>query len=299
MSEQGIRVAGLRAQGALLGVTVAWGSTFVLVQRVVRDVPVLDFLGLRFGIAALIMFVLRPRAVTQLSRQEQVRGLILGLILTAGYVLQTTGLERTSATVSAFVTGLFVVFTPIVAWFLMRKAIDPLTWLGVGLAVVGLAFLTLRGWSLGIGELLTLFGAFAFALHIVNLGRYSTRTSAYGLAVVQLATVSIFCTVLGSVNGFTLPHTRANWLAVIFLSIFATAIAFFVQTWAQSVISPTRAAVVMTMEPVFATAFAVIFINEALTLRIGLGALSILAAMYLVELGPRHAEDAAIQRLEM
>ena len=192
-----------------------------------------------------------------------------------------------------------MVFTPIAAWVLMRRAIEPLTWVGVALAVVGLAFLSLRGWSIGFGEILTLFGAIAFALHIVNLGRWATRESAYGLAVIQLGVVSVVCSALGCLDGFELPQSKSNWLAIIFLAIFATAIAFFVQTWAQSVISPTRAAVVMTMEPVFATLFAVLFIDEPITVRIVIGALCVLAAMYLVELGPRHAEDAAIQRLEM
>ncbi len=289
----------LRAQGALLAVTVAWGSTFVVVQQVTREVPITDFLGLRFGIAAVLMFVVRPRALSQLTKEQRGHGLMLGLFLTAGYLLQTFGLARTTPTISAFITGLFVVFTPIAAWVLMRKAIDPLTWVGVALAVVGLAFLSLRGWSIGFGEILTLFGAVAFALHIVNLGRWSTRESAYGLAVIQLGVVSVVCSALGCLDGVELPQSKANWLAVVFLAIFATAIAFFVQTWAQSVISPTRAAVVMTMEPVFATLFAVLFINEPITVRIVIGAICVLAAMYLVELGPRHAEDAAIQRLEM
>jgi drug/metabolite transporter (DMT)-like permease len=289
----------LRAQGALLVVTVAWGSTFVVVQQVTREVPITDFLGLRFGIAAVLMFVIRPRALSQLTKEQRGHGLMLGLFLTAGFLLQTFGLARTTPTISAFITGLFVVFTPIAAWVLMRRAIEPLTWVGVALAVAGLAFLSLRGWSIGFGEILTLFGAIAFALHIVNLGRWATRESAYGLAVIQLGVVSVVCSALGCLDGFELPQSKANWLAVVFLAIFATAIAFFVQTWAQSVISPTRAAVVMTMEPVFATLVAVLFINEPITVRIVIGAICVLAAMYLVELGPRHAEDAAIQRLEM
>ena len=127
----------------------------------------------------------------------------------------------------------------------------------------------------------------------------STRHEAYGLAVVQLATVSIVCTLIGATNGFVLPSTTSTWVAVVFLAVFATAIAFFVQTWAQAHLSATRTAVVMTMEPVFATLFAVLFADEQLTLRIVVGAAFVLGAMYLVELGPRHAADSTIERLEV
>jgi drug/metabolite transporter (DMT)-like permease len=284
---------------ALVAVTAVWGSTFVIVQDVVETVPVLDFLGVRFGIATLLMLAVRPRALGALPRPMFGRGVLLGVALGTGYVLQTIGLKYASATVSGFITGLFVVFTPLVAWIFLRTRIAGTAWLGVGLATVGLAFLSLNGASVGIGELLTLGCAAMYAVHIVGLGAWSTHEQAYGLAVLQLGVVSVVCLVAGSLNGITLPSDGSTWAAVVFLAVFATAVAFFVQTWAQAHLAPTRAAVVMTMEPVFATAFAVIVAGEVLTGRIIIGALCILAAMYLVELGPRNAADAAVERLEV
>jgi drug/metabolite transporter (DMT)-like permease len=293
------KVPDLWATAPLLAVTVVWGSTFVIVQDVVRTVPVLDFLGLRFGIATVLMLLIRPQRVRALPRGQIKRGVVLGLVLGGGYVLQTLGLQHASATVAGFITGLFVVFTPIVAWVFLRSRIERAAWLGVILATFGLALLSLNGWSVGIGELLTLGCALLYAVHIVGLGQWSTHEDAYGLAVIQLGTVSIVCTTLGATNGFVLPSTTSTWAAVVFLAVFATAIAFFVQTWAQAHLSPTRTAVVMTMEPVFATLFAVLFADEQLTTRIVVGAACVLAAMYLVELGPRHAADAEIERLEV
>jgi len=293
------RVPDLWAMAPLLAVTVVWGSTFVIVQDVVRTVPVLDFLGLRFGIATVLMLLVRPRTVFALPRVQVKRGIGLGLVLGGGYVLQTVGLKYASATVAGFITGLFVVFTPIVAYVLLRTRIERAAWVGVVLATFGLALLSLNGWALGLGETLTLGCAFLYAIHIVGLGQWSTRQDAYGLAVVQLGTVSIVCTMLGATNGFVLPAKASTWVAVVFLAVFATAVAFFVQTWAQAHLSATRTAVVMTMEPVFATLFAVLFAGEQLTTRIAIGAACVLAAMYLVELGPRHAADAAIERLEV
>jgi drug/metabolite transporter (DMT)-like permease len=283
---------------ALVAVTAVWGSTFVIVQDIVATVPVLDFLGVRFGIATLLMLAVRPRALASLPRPMIGRGVLLGLALGMGYALQTVGLKYASATVSGFITGMFVVFTPLAAWVFLRTRIAASAWLGVGLATVGLAFLSLNGASLGVGELLTLGCAAMFAAHIVGLGAWSTHEQAYGLAVLQLGVVSIVCLLFGSLDGITLPSDGSTWAAVVFLAVFATAVAFFVQTWAQAHLAPTRAAVVMTMEPVFATAFAVLVAGEVLTGRIVVGALCILAAMYLVELGPRKSADAAVERLE-
>lgn len=287
------------AVASLTAVTAIWGSTFVIVQDVVRTVPVLDFLGVRFGIATLLMLAVRPRSVAALPRALVPRGIALGVILGSGYVLQTFGLKYASATVSGFITGLFVVFTPLVAWVLLRTRVTAAAWLGVGLATIGLAFLSLNGAAVGLGEALTLGCAALYAVHIVGLGAWSTHEDAYGLAVVQLGTVSAVCLVIGASDGLILPSQPSTWAAVLFLALFATAIAFFVQTWAQAHLAPTRAAVVMTMEPVFATVFAVLVAGEVLTLRIAVGAACILAAMFLVELGPRRGADAEVERLEV
>jgi drug/metabolite transporter (DMT)-like permease len=225
-------------------------------------------------------------------------GVLLGLALGGGYVAQTFGLERTPATISGFITGLFVVFTPLTAGLLLRRRVPGSAWLGVAVATVGLALLSLHGLSVGRGEAITLLCALAFALHIVGLGEWSTSTDAYGLAVVQLATVAVVSVVVAAPDTLAPPPDAKVWGAVLLTALAATALAFFVQTWAQAHLQPTRAAVVMTMEPVFAGVFGVAVGGDDLGVRTISGALLVLAAMYLVELGPRQAADATVERLE-
>ena len=292
------RKVALAGTAALVGVTAVWGSTFVVVKDATDRMPVMDFLAWRFAIAAIVMLVLRPRSVTRLARSSQVHGLLLGLALAAGYVAQTFGLRRTPATVSGFITGLFVVFTPLCAGLVLRQRVDLASWLGVAVATAGLALLSLHGLSVGRGEAITLLCAIAFALHIVGLGEWSTARDAYGLAVVQLSTVAVISAIAAAPDSLAPPPDSGVWGATLLTALAATAIGFFVQTWAQAHLAPTRAAVVMTMEPVFAGIFGVAFGGDDLTTRIVIGAVLVLAAMFLVELGPRRAAEAKVERLE-
>jgi drug/metabolite transporter (DMT)-like permease len=283
---------------ALIGVTAVWGSTFVVVKDAVERMPVMDFLAWRFALAAVAMALVRPGAVTGLGRDGRRHGVLLGLALAAGYVAQTFGLQRTPATISGFITGLFVVFTPLCAGLLLRRRVDVVSWLGVAIATGGLALLSLHGLSVGRGEAITLLCALSFALHIVGLGEWSKPQDAYGLAVIQLATVAVVSAVAAAPDTLRPPPDGKVWGAVLLTALAATAIGFFVQTWAQAHLAPTRAAVVMTMEPVFAGIFGVAFGGDDLTGRVIVGALLVLAAMFLVELGPRRAADAKVERLE-
>ena len=271
--------------GALVGVTAIWGSTFVVVKDAISRMPVLDFLAWRFLLAALAMLVIRPRSLRQLSPAGRRHGLLLGLALGAGYVFQTVGLQTADASVSGFITGMFVVFTPLIGSVLERRRPDLQTWSAVALASAGLALLSLRGFEVGTGEALTLLCALAFALHIVGLGRWSSSSDAYPLAVLQLAVVGFGCFAAGAVDGITAPPDAAVWAAVGLTALLATAVAFVVQTWAQAHLAPTRAAVIMTMEPVFAGLFGVLD-GEAFGPRRLAGAALILTAMLAVEARP-------------
>ena len=283
----------------LVVVTAIWGSTFIVVKDAVERMPVMDFLAWRFALAAVVMAVLRPGAVRRLSPLARRHGVLLGLALGAGYVAQTFGLQRTPATVSGFITGLFVVFTPLCAGVLLRRRVSGQAWAAVALATLGLALLSLHGFAVGSGEAITLLCALMFALHIVGLGEWSTPDDAYGLAVLQLATVALGSILAAATDTLRPPPDGGVWFAILLTALAATAFAFFVQTWAQAHLAPTRAAVVMTMEPVFAGVFGVAIGGDDLTPRTVAGALLVLAAMYLVELGPREGADAAVERLEV
>lgn len=288
-----------RATAALVGVTAVWGSTFVVVQDAVSLMPVTDFLTWRFALAAAAMVLLRPRAVARLGPAGRRAGAVVGVALGVGYLLQTLGLQHTSASVSGFITGMFVVLTPLGAALLLRQPPPATAWAAVGVATVGLGLLSLRGLSVGYGELLTLGCAAAFALHIVGLGRWAGSYDAYGLAVVQLATTAALCALVAVPGGLAVPPEASVWVALAVTSLGATALAFVVQTWAQAVLPPTRAAVVMTMEPVFAGVFGVVVAGDVLGPRTLLGALLVLAAMVLTEVGPRRGAEGAVERLEV
>ncbi|HSK25505.1 MAG TPA: DMT family transporter [Jiangellales bacterium] len=282
---------------ALLAVTAAWGSTFVLIKDALDRVPVADFLAVRFAIAAVALWVIAPGAVRRLSPRARRHGVLLGLVYGAAQLLQTAGLGHTAASVSGFITGMYVVFTPLLAAAIFRQRVGRVAWFAVALATVGLAALSLQGFAIGLGESLTLASAALYALHIVGLGAWSTSKDAYGLAVLQMVVIAAVCAVGAVPGGLVLPPTTGDWVAMVYMALVAGALALVAQTWAQAHLTATRAAVVMTMEPVFAAFFAVLIGGELLTTRMLVGGTLVLAAMYVVELGPRHARDAQVTHL--
>ena len=274
------------ASAAMLLVTVVWGWTFVVVQNAVGRMPVMDFLSWRFLVAALLMLAIRPSCLKGLTWPELWRGALLGAILGMGYITQTYGLVYASASVSGFITGMFVVFTPLIGWLFLRKKINAQTWIAVVLATVGLGLLGLHGWKLGTGELLTLGCALFYALHILGLGEWSSKYPLYRFALLQVLTVAVIALLAAAPGGIALPPDSGVWMAVGVTAVLATAGAFFVQTWVQSLVSPARISIVMTMEPVFAGVFGVLLAGNELTARIVFGMVCVLAAMIIVQLRP-------------
>jgi drug/metabolite transporter (DMT)-like permease len=282
---------------ALLSVAAAWGSTFFLTKDLLLRMDVADYLALRFAIAAIVLTLVRPRAISRLSRLERGRGVALGITYGIAQLVQTEGLRHTSASVSGFVTGMYVVFTPLLAAVILRHKIGRWAWVAVALATIGLGVLSLRGLSMGTGELLTLASAGLYGLHIVGLGAWSTPSNAFGLSSLQMVVIVLVCAIGAIPGGFTLPSGVSDWTSVIYMALVAGALALIVQTWAQAHLAPTRAAIAMTMEPVFASGFAVVFGAESLTGRMLIGGALVLAAMYLVELAPRRKIEAEVQYL--
>jgi drug/metabolite transporter (DMT)-like permease len=282
---------------ALLSVAAAWGSTFFLTKDLLLRMDVADYLALRFTIAAIALILVRPPAISRLSRLDRRRGIALGITYGIAQLVQTEGLRHTSASVSGFVTGMYVVFTPLLAAVILRHRIGRWAWVAVALATIGLGVLSLRGLSMGTGELLTLASAGLYALHIVGLGAWSTPSNAFGLSSLQMVVIVVVCAIGATPGGFTLPTGAGDWSSVIYMALVAGALALIVQTWAQAHLAPTRAAIAMTMEPVFASGFAVVFGSESLTGRMLIGGALVVAAMYLVELAPRPKIEAEVQHL--
>jgi len=282
------------ATALLVGVTAVWGSTFFLIRDLVETVPPADFLTVRFGVAAVVMALLFRRQTMALTRRELRVGVVLGVLYGLAQVLQTFGLQTTDASVSGFITGTYVVITPVLGAVILRDRIGRVTWIAVGLATVGLALLSLNGLAVGVGEALTLASAVLYAAHIVALGHWSTPGAAVGLATVQAGTIAAVTGIWAIPGGLTLPATGGQWASLLYMALIAGALALWAQTWAQAHLTATRAAIVMALEPVFAAFFAVLLGGESLTRRMLLGGALVVSAMYLVELrgGPPRDPEA-------
>lgn len=283
----------------LIAVTFVWGFTFVTTQNLLKEMQASDIMVWRFGIAAVVMFAINPKAIINLPKHHKKHGVYLGIALGIGYLFQLYGLSRTSATASGFITGLFVVITPILAGFLLKEPIERTVWVAVLITTVGLGFLALNGWSIGPGEILTLACAFFFALHIIGLDKWSKTDYVYGLTAMQIIVVFLFNLVTSTIGGgVSMPPNKSVIYALIFLAIVATCIGYFAQTWVQSSIGPTRTAIILTMEPVFAGIAGVTIGADVLTTKMIVGATLILFGTYLVELGPRHSAEGTHPHLE-
>jgi drug/metabolite transporter (DMT)-like permease len=287
----------LLATLALLSVTAMWGSTFFLIKDLLDRVPTLDFLAVRFAIAAALLVVVAPRALGRLSSESRRHALVLGLLYGVAQILQTAGLAHTAASVSGFITGMYVVATPLFAALLLRTRITAMTWAAVALATAGLAVLTLEGFAVGYGEALTLVAALLYALHIVGLGAWSRPQEAMGMSIVQIIVIAAVCLLASAPDGIVLPGTLRDWVSVIYMAAFAGAFALVAQTWAQAHLAATRCAIIMSMEPVFAALFAVLFGGEDPTARMLVGGAMVLTAMLVVELLPRRKLEAEVPHI--
>lgn len=241
---------------ALVFVTAVWGVTFVQVKDAVAIYPLFAFLAVRFAIATL---ALAPAAATRLRplpRRGWEAGVLLGLLLAVGYGLQTAGLARTTVSSAGFITGLYVVFTPVLALLLFRTSIGIAVWLGVALSTVGLGLLSGVGAGSLTGDALVLGASAVYSLQIVLMERYAPRYDALALTFVELLTAFVgFAVVAVALGQIELPRGTTVWGALLVTGIFASALGFLVQTWAQRRTSATRTALAFAMEPVWAGIF--------------------------------------------
>jgi len=300
-------VGAYRWEPAMVAVTAVWGSTFVLVRDAVAQIPPFTFIAYRFLAAALLLTAIRPRLALGWSGADSppggdggpgldgggrlgplAAGAVIGAVLVAGYGFQTVGLQYTTASNAGFITGLSVVLTPLLGALLLRQAPGRWPVTGACVAAVGLACLSLQRLEVRKGDALVFACAVAFATHILLLGRYAPRLSTYRLAVVQLATAGLLALIWAGLAGdLAVPASSEVWVALAITSVAASAGAFLIQTRAQREVSPTRTAVIFTMEPVFAGLFGFLLAGERLSGRGWLGAGLILAGMLTAELGGR------------
>jgi drug/metabolite transporter (DMT)-like permease len=268
----------------LIAVTAVWGVTFVQVKDAVAIYPLFAFLALRFAIASCALAVPGGGRLKTLGRDGTIGAAIAGTLLGAGYALQTAGLERTSVSSTGFITGMYVVLTPLLALALLRVRIGGAAWLGVGLATVGLALLSgIHGGS-ALGDLLVLAGAAVYSLQIVLMERFAPRFDAVAFTLVEMIAAFAGLLVVAVASGqLSVPHGWTVWGALLVTGVFASALAFLAQTWAQRKASATQTALAFSLEPVWAAFFGFTLAGDRLGTTAWTGCLVIMAGIVLAE----------------
>jgi drug/metabolite transporter (DMT)-like permease len=295
----------MKAHLLLLAVVFVWGSTFVLIKDALADISPLLFNLVRMVLAALCLAILYRGHIGHINRRTLLYGAVAGLFLAIGYEFQTAGLRLTTPSKSAFLTGMMVIFVPLLMIVprLRPNGAHAPRWnafAGALLAFAGIVLLTtpshaafnLR--SIGAGDLLTLVCALAFACHLLSLAHFSPRMRFEQLALLQVSFAALFMAI--SLRVF--EHPWVHWtprvvIALAVAAILATAVAFTVQSWAQQILPATHTAVLVTMEPVFAWLTSWAVLGERLGLRSGAGALLILAGICITEFLPSRIQAAA------
>ncbi|SCZ09955.1 DMT family transporter [Alkaliphilus peptidifermentans] len=276
----------LKADLALLGVTIIWGSSFVLSKNALDYLPTFNFLAIRFIIAAILSSIVFYKNMCSIKKDTLKYGVLIGLILFGGYALQTVGLNYTTASKSGFITGFSVVIVPVLSALLLKQNPHKEAVIGVILAIFGLGFLTLNSTlQLNIGDLYTLIAAVMFALHIITVGKYTVKVDSIAMAIIQIAVVGILSLfVTFTIETPIIPKGFEIWSSILILSILATSGAFIIQNAMQKFTSPTHTALIYTGEPVFSALFAFILLGERLNRQGVLGSILILSGMLISEL---------------
>ncbi|HEU4965072.1 MAG TPA: DMT family transporter [Bacilli bacterium] len=286
----------------LLGVTFTWGTTFVLVKEAINTMPPFTFLGVRFLFAAvllgLFMLLFYRKSFQNLGAGIWGAGIWLGFWLFAGYAFQTFGLIYTTASKAGFITGLSVVMVPFLSLWLLRHRLKRNALIGVGIATVGLAFLSLnKGLDINLGDILVFFCAISYGMHITLVGKYAPKYGAFPLTLIQIVACGVF-NLIGAFlfEDWTLAFSPQvlldGWVfsALLICSLIATALAFLAQNHFQKFTTPTRTALVFATEPVFAALAGYLWADDRLTLLQVIGCLLILAGMLVAEIGGNHED---------
>ncbi|MDA8234899.1 MAG: DMT family transporter [Clostridia bacterium] len=274
----------------LVLVTLIWGTTFVITEVSLEQVPPLLYLAMRFMLAFGLLVLVFGKKLRAVGWQELKTGMIVGAILFAGFATQTIGMldEDTTASKAAFITGLSVILTPLLAMVFLKKKPNWATMVGAFLAFGGLAVLALNGEGGSLvswGDLLILACAVAFAGHIIAVGKFTNTMDTGVLTTIQIGVAGLLCGIAGLVlEPIPAAVSREVWWGLVYMGLAATAGVLFLQTWAQKFTTPTRTAIIFTLEPVFAAFFAYWFLAEALTGRMIVGGVLILAGILLAEL---------------
>lgn len=271
----------------LVTVTVIWGSTFIITKLGLGEFPPFTYLAIRFVLAFGVLMMLFGREVLRAGRRTWLAGGLIGLILFFGFATQTAGLQFTTAAKSGFITGLSVVLTPIMAAIILKQKTMPNVLVGALIAFSGMSVLAYNpevAAGLNLGDLLTLLCALAFACHIVVVAKYAPDMDTGVFTTIQLGVAGAACGLMSLLfEKWPGQVTAWTWVGLVYMGVVATALVFFIQNWAQRYTTPSRAAIIFTLEPVFTAVFAFFILNEPLTWRSLLGGGLILGGILIAE----------------
>jgi drug/metabolite transporter (DMT)-like permease len=269
---------------ALVGVTAIWGVTFVQVQDAIALYPLFAFLAVRFTISSLVLAPFAFGSLRRLPRRGYAVGVGVGTLLAAAYGFQTAGLDLTTVASTGFITGLYVVFTPLLALLLFGTSVPRALWLGIGLAVAGLLLLNGVPGGSTLGNALVLANAVFQALQITSMERYAPRYDPRALTFLQMATSAVaFIAIALSRGELEMPHGWTVWSALVVTGVFAGALGYFIATWVQARTTAARAALVFTLEAPFAALAGVLLADEVLGWAGWLGCGVMMAAILVAE----------------
>ena len=287
--KEGKRPIEFLADFSLAVVALIWGSTFIVVKQSIEQTPVFSFLFMRFLLAFVLLLLVSLPKLKALDRRHLKDGSILGTLLFLAYASQTFGLGTTTATATAFITSLYVVLVPILSALYLRKIPGTEAVIAVVLSTAGLALVTLKGrLSLSFGELLILGCALLYAVHIILTDKYSRRNDFRLLTMIQIGVVAMLSLVFSALKDpRTVPQhfDRQLIVSLILTGVFATVVAIGVQTGMQKFTTPTKAAIIYTLEPVSAIFFGYWLGKEILSAQQYVGTFLILLAMFVLEIG--------------
>lgn len=277
----------LLADSSLLLIAMVWGANFVIIKGAITQMPPMEYLGIRFLLAFLLLFSIFSTEFLRLGQRELLQALGVGLLLFGGFAAQTVGLQSTTPGVSGFLTVTYVAMVPLLLGLWQGKPPDIHTIQGTVLTLLGVGLLTLTDRIvLAKGELLTLAGAFFFALHILALDQVTNRIHPIVLTGIQLGTVGLLSLLSALLWEPIVPPPLAGWGAILYGALFGSILAYMVQTTAQRYTLPSHAAILLSMEAVFALLFSLLAGMETMTLRHVAGFALVIAGVLAIEVWP-------------
>ncbi len=293
MKSTGVRKS-LLADLSLLVVAFVWGGGFVAVKDALNTLSPMLMMAFRFTIASAIIYLFFMKKIGKITKADLKGGSVVGLALFFGFAFQTYGLQYTTASKQGFLTAIYVVLVPLMYWIFYRKPPAKKVFLASFLAIIGIGLISLdSGFSINLGDGLTLICAIFFALHILSIEYFSKDMNGFKLAFLQMAFAAVLCIVMAFITEpVRLSLSQREWTAILYLAVFSTFACFTIQTIAQRYTSSSHASLIMSLESVFAALLGVLLLGEVMTIKIILGSVLVFAAILIVEVNFDKKETA-------